>query len=95
MIRTHRWYHDYDYYYVGGDDVYLLPSNLLKVLSTLDPSQPIYLGRPLTFAEEDLIYHSGGAGYVLSREALRLLVDEGLESSFCWPKEEVWLDQDL
>ena len=87
----------YDFFFLGGDDVYLLPGNLRRLLAArgASASEPLYLGRNLQGQNSDhgLWYQSGGAGYVLSREALRRLVEEGLESSFCRPRQSAfWED---
>jgi glycoprotein-N-acetylgalactosamine 3-beta-galactosyltransferase len=86
----------YDFFFLGGDDVYLIPDNLRRLLRRLDasPDDAWYLGRRLADADQPgAFYHSGGAGYVLSRGAVRRLVEDGLQSSFCRPHDAVlWED---
>lgn len=59
------------------DDTYLIPENLRYFLHDKPPSDPVYFGckfKPLVRQG----YMSGGAGYVLSKEALRRFVEDGL-----------------
>ena len=56
--------------------MYLVVENLRYLLSLHDSSQPVYLGHPYKrFLPQG--YMAGGAAYVLSREALRMVVEEG------------------
>jgi glycoprotein-N-acetylgalactosamine 3-beta-galactosyltransferase len=59
-----------DWFMKADDDTYVFVENLKHALSAFDPNEPVYLGhhfRPHIRQG----YNSGGAGYVLSREALR------------------------
>lgn len=59
------------------DDTFLLYPHLLDLLGEFDSSRPLFLGLPLVFTDESrslrVEYMSGGAGYVLSSPAVRLL----------------------
>lgn len=73
---------DYDYFFLAGDDVFLIVENLKKLLESNciqrrsgDGNNPIYLGRKL-HANSYLSFYSGGSGYVLNRAALRLLLNQ-------------------
>ena len=63
--------------HIHDADWFLIMENLRYFLSKLNPSDPRYIGRMFTSYGG---YHSGGAGYVFSRETLRIFkkaLDEG------------------
>ena len=65
-----------DWYLKADDDSYFIMENLRHLLEQYDPAMPHYLGHKST----DFLphgYNSGGAGYVLSKEAVRLVVEKG------------------
>ena len=67
----------FEWFLLGGDDMYVIIENLHDYLDDLEnlvgKDTPMYLGRPLrhTFRH---IYNNGGAGYLLNRPALKLLI---------------------
>ncbi|CAL8099840.1 unnamed protein product [Calicophoron daubneyi] len=68
----------YDYFYKADDDTYAVYENLQKILEFRSPTQPFmtgYLWRTLVKGG----YFSGGSGYVLSREALKRIVEEAID----------------
>lgn len=72
---------DADWFLKTDDDTFVVVENLRYVLSKLDPQKPLYLGRRFKpFVRQG--YMSGGAGYVLSKEALRRFV-RGFSSGNC------------
>ncbi|XP_077978998.1 uncharacterized protein LOC144434421 [Glandiceps talaboti] len=66
---------DADWFMKADDDTYVVAENVLHFLSDKDPSQPQYYGKRLIpFVKGG--YNSGGSGYILSKEALRILITQ-------------------
>jgi glycoprotein-N-acetylgalactosamine 3-beta-galactosyltransferase len=91
LVATSELIDRYDYFFIGGDDVYLIPDNLRRLLLSsrvktaegLNRTKPIYLGRQLR-ANAFTLFNSGGSGYVLNRAAVATLYDLlSLQSSPC------------
>ncbi len=73
----HNYLSDADWFMKADDDTYVVVENLRYFLSSQNSSQPIYFGCKFKpYVSQG--YMSGGAGYVLSKEALRLFVEKGL-----------------
>ena len=69
--------HDAECFLKADGDTYVIMENLRYFLSKLNPSDPHYIGRLFTSYGS---YNTGGAGYVFSRETLRIFkkaLDEG------------------
>ena len=64
---------DFDWFFIGGEDLYVLPQNLRDYLKERpDPHEvPQFLGRRFRSKVQKVLFNSGGAGYTLSRAALR------------------------
>uniref|UniRef100_A0A7S1Y610 Hexosyltransferase n=1 Tax=Grammatophora oceanica TaxID=210454 RepID=A0A7S1Y610_9STRA len=71
---------DFDYFFLGGEDLFVIPDNLRAYLSTLgSPDEAHFAGRRFKGRGEDNYFNSGGAGYALSRGTLRKYIAEGYE----------------
>lgn len=79
---------DFDWFVKADDDVYIVMENLRFLLSQHSPHDPVYLGQHYRVNVHNG-YMSGGAGYVLSRQALKQLGRRGLPSTggICRPRE--------
>lgn len=77
-IRAFQYIHHHhldeaDWFLKADDDTFVVVENLRHTLSRHNTEEPLYLGRRFKpFVEQG--YMSGGAGYVLSKEALRMYV---------------------
>jgi glycoprotein-N-acetylgalactosamine 3-beta-galactosyltransferase len=65
-------YNDFDWYLKADDDTFIFVDNLRTFLADKNASQPVTYGYDFKVIVERG-YHSGGGGYVLSREALSRL----------------------
>ncbi|XP_063964419.1 glycoprotein-N-acetylgalactosamine 3-beta-galactosyltransferase 1-like [Lytechinus pictus] len=80
-------FNDADWFLKADDDTYVVVENLMAFLSNRDPAEPVYYGFDfnttlpyLKSKSKKIDYPSGGAGYVISREALKRFVEVGLKN---------------
>jgi len=71
---------DFDYFWIGGDDLVLIVENLRNYLATVHQPDgvdgPIYLGHQIPSFRETY-FAGGGPGYVMNSAALKRIVTEG------------------
>lgn len=80
---------DFDFFVMGGDDMFYLMENLYAYLGSdtiqdlvAQSEYGVYLGRRFTPPKQKT-FNSGGAGYVLDKKALRLLRDN-IDTQRCY-----------
>ena len=85
------YFDDFDYFVIGGEDLFVIADNLKAYLASDEIARPNARGEPLFLGRRfkqngnwDRLFNSGGAGYVLNRPALKLLYDS-FDRPFCQP----------
>lgn len=75
ISRSWRTRPDRKWYVFYEADTYIVWDNLFRMLEHFDPDEPHYFGSP-TPGRQGTSFANGGPGYILSREAMRRLVQE-------------------
>lgn len=83
FVGTH-YIDDFDWFFQGGDDLFVLPQNLRNYLRNLDAEGDHFVGRRFK-GYDGTYFNSGGAGYALSRGILRKYVTQGWDHPDCAP----------
>mmetsp|Transcript_71086 Transcript_71086/g.211927 ORF Transcript_71086/g.211927 Transcript_71086/m.211927 type:complete len:324 (-) Transcript_71086:38-1009(-) len=76
-----------DWVAAADDDTYFLVDNIMAYLKTLDPSEPMALGRRFVRTLGKLLFNSGGAGFILSRAGIAKAGPYMDECSKKWGRE--------
>jgi len=86
FVGTH-YLDDFDFFFQGGEDLYVLPQNLRRYLATAvdDPTRDDFFGGRRFQQSEHVFFNSGGAGYALSQATLKKFVTAGLDHPKCFP----------
>ncbi|GAB6030693.1 hypothetical protein CHUAL_007546 [Chamberlinius hualienensis] len=77
-----------DWFVKADDDTFLVMENLRLLLIDKDPAYPIYYGCKFKVIVKPNGYMSGGAGYVLSKEALKRFVEISLPNKTLCRQED-------
>ena len=78
---------DFDYFLIGGDDMFYIPENLKyylnspEIRSLRESSSGVFVGRRFIPPGSE-VFNSGGAGYVIDQKALKVL-GENLDTAQC------------
>ncbi|XP_032584854.1 glycoprotein-N-acetylgalactosamine 3-beta-galactosyltransferase 1 isoform X1 [Drosophila mojavensis] len=83
----------YDWFVKADDDTYIIMENMRRMLSVYDPAMPLYFGYQMK--RYNVSYMSGGASYVLSREALHRFMSEAYSSEKICPAVKEWGIEDF
>ena len=76
-------YNNYEWYLKADDDTFIFVDNLRDFLRDKNPESPVTFGYNFNLYVQDG-YHSGGAGYLLSHNALERLGNRlSKDSTFC------------
>jgi glycoprotein-N-acetylgalactosamine 3-beta-galactosyltransferase len=84
----------FDWFLLGGDDLYVRVATLRQFLTSPEvsqpPDRPLYLGRPLR-RTHNLVYNTGGSGYLLNARALAILMGQFARGG-CYPFKSTSLE---
>lgn len=80
IYENHR--DDAEWFIKADDDSFVIMENLRAMLHPYSGDIPIYFGRKFILGSHNPVqgYMSGGASYVLSKEALRLFIEVGINN---------------
>lgn len=98
-IATH-YLEEFDWFLMGGDDMFYIIENLRNYLDSDEIHQAqekgkgLFIGRRF-FPPGQVVFNSGGAGYLLDKKALIVLRDN-IDTPKCYPHQEgFWEDVNI
>lgn len=80
---------EYDWFLKCDDDTFLITHNLRYLLSYYSKEDPIYFGYKFNTTKHKKGFFSGGAGYAMSRQAVRIFVERSLTNKEFYRKYTV------
>eukprot|EP00934_Nitzschia_sp_Nitz4_P005081 Nitzschia sp. Nitz4//scaffold10_size219509//106507//108807//NITZ4_001430-RA/size219509-processed-gene-0.132-mRNA-1//-1//CDS//3329532926//5071//frame0 len=66
---------DYDWFHIGGDDMFVIPDNIKRTAANYNLSKPWMLGGSIVLNKPRERFCGGAAGYTLNSKAVRALVE--------------------
>ena len=69
-------YYKYDFFFQVDDDTFVNYINLQKYVNTLPTNKPIYAGKRFYILDQQLYFNSGGAGYILNKKSIEILINK-------------------
>jgi len=69
-------YYKYDFFFQVDDDTFVNYINLKKYINILPINEPIYAGKRLYIPDKQLYFNSGGAGYILNKKSIDILINK-------------------
>ncbi|KAL7539102.1 hypothetical protein ACHAXR_009023 [Thalassiosira sp. AJA248-18] len=98
FVGTH-YLSDFDWFLIGGDDLFVLPYNLKAYLASLaekdgaDPkTKEYYVGRRLKRKNDKDYFNGGGPGYLLSQATLRKFYVNLNDTQHCFANERTSME---
>ncbi|KAH8244315.1 hypothetical protein KR026_006121, partial [Drosophila bipectinata] len=89
-------FQNYDWFLKVDEETYVVMENLRSFLYPYSPMEPVYFGNKFRSPQVKKGYMSGGAGYVLSKEALHRFMKFGFSnSSICSNRSYGYEDVEL
>lgn len=99
VTQGFQWAYDvigeFDWVVKADDDSFILVENLKAAVLALDPDVPAAAGVHLRTWETGETYLNGGASYVLSRGAVKVLVEKGIKGGQCSNDLELGTNEDV